>query len=151
MPCSAVRHGLADPVSARQPECRCCLTAMHNWPGLWPLLPAACESFYSPICRLFSRPKQKKYFCYIHLFNPSLGTHCHHFLSIAPEKCALCTASVYPPGLQTDGPLPALVLKAINVLHRELRSVALNLHCVAALVLIELYLQVLTNWSYWSE
>lgn len=83
---------------------------------------------------------QKKYFCYIHLFNPSLGTHCHHFLSIAPEKCALCTASVSPPGLQTDGPLPALVLKAINVLHRELRSVALNLHCVAALVLIELYL-----------
>lgn len=99
-----------------------------------------CESFYSPICRLFSRPKQKKYFCYIHLFNPSLGTHCHHFLSIAPEKCAVCTASVYPPGLQTDGPLPALVLKDINVLHRELRSVALNLHCVAALVLIELYL-----------
>lgn len=35
----------------------------------------------------------------------------------------------------SDGAWPALVLSGVNILHRALRLVALNLHCVAALVI----------------
>lgn len=68
------------------------------------------------------------------IFSPSLGIYSHHFISITPENCAVCTESVYLAGLSNQmGALPTFVLNGVdNILHRELEAMVLDLDLVAA-------------------
>lgn len=49
-----------------------------------------------------SAKKEKKDIFAITTFLSSLGIYSHHFISMTPEKCAICTASVYLAGLSNQ-------------------------------------------------